>query len=151
MSAKIKLTNYITKVRTYAAQLSFPISNLYYSYSKRLAQPPISGTGPVSSQALDEFIMATWRLYNPQTSSSGGKKLWINQIQHGSAASIQKEMVILLSEINYQLYLNRQIQERILLAQSMNLIQNSLMSQPDTSMLSVPNTSSSSTNSSSTP
>jgi len=44
-------------------------------------------------------------------------------------------MVTLLAEINYQLYLNRQQEERLLLTQTMLLIQNSRTNQPNASSI----------------
>lgn len=45
-------------------------------------------------------------------------------MQTASPGTIQKEQLSLLAEINYQLYLNRQMQERILLTNSILLLQN---------------------------
>lgn len=138
ISAKNRLNNYLTKLRTYAAQSSVPIGNLYYILSKRMPQKPVSGTGSPSSQALNEFVMASWRLYNPNAqsgSSSSNQQQWLTQINQGSAASVQKEIAILLAEINYQLYLTRQQQERMLLTQSMHLLEATLGNQPGADLL----------------
>lgn len=45
-------------------------------------------------------------------------------------ATVQKEIAVLLAEINYQMYLDRQIQERILLTNSIMLLQNLKAAQP---------------------
>ena len=113
------LATYLTSVRVYAAQSSTAISNLYYILSKRLPQSKDTKS-PQSSQALMEFQMATWRLFNPSTASNGTS--WLTQINTASDATVQKEIAILLSEINYQMYLNRQQEERILLTNSMQLL-----------------------------
>ncbi len=113
------LATYLTSVRVYAAQSSTAISNLYYILSKRLPQSKDSKS-PKSSQALMEFQMATWRLFNPATSENSPS--WLSQINTASDATVQKEIAILLSEINYQMYLNRQQDERILLTNSMQLL-----------------------------
>ena len=130
MQAQAALTSYFTKLRVYAAQTSIAYSNLYYVLSKRMPQttPPGSASGTTSSQALNEFNMATWRLYN----SSGGttNTTWLNQINQASPATVQKEMVTLLAEINYQMYLSRQQEERVLLTNTMLLLLSSRSSQP---------------------
>lgn len=130
--AQITLINYMTKLRVYAAQSSVGISNLYYMLSRRLPQNPVSGNGGPSSEALNEFTMASWRLYNPN--ANGGtspNQQWLTQINQGSNASVQKEIAILLAEINYQLYLTRQQQERILMTESILLLQNVQTTPPD--------------------
>lgn len=142
-AAYVSIANYLTKFRSFAAQGSVGISNLYYIMSRRLPQnnssllgsesssKSVSANGTNSSEALDEFVMASWRLYNPNAPAS---QQWLNRINQGSAASVQKEMAILLAEINYQLYLSRQQQERLLLTQSILLLQNSALNVPDPSM-----------------
>ncbi|MFC3909588.1 type IVB secretion system protein IcmX [Legionella dresdenensis] len=145
LKAQSKLLGFLSSLRIYAAQISVGISNLYYILSQRMPQSPVSGNGPKSSAALNEYIMATWRLYNPSAkgggqSAGGGSasgssgqnsQQWLNQINSGSAASVQKEIAILLAEINYQLYLSRQQQERLLLTQSILLLQNARASRPN--------------------
>ncbi|MFT4058571.1 MAG: type IVB secretion system protein IcmX [Legionella sp.] len=134
VQAQTTLNNYFTTLRTYAAQYSVSLSNLYFIMSKRLPQ----GTGSSSqsqnqipmSQALSEFTMATWRLYNPDMSTNNQ---WINQLNGASSATVEKEIATLLAEISYQMYLDRQIQERILLTNSIMLLQNTRTSQPSLS------------------
>lgn len=126
--AQATLTNYFANLRTFAAQFSVGVSNLYFIMSKRLPQN-IGGEGTEqSSQALNEFRMATWRLFNPKMQTN---TQWINQINSASPATVQKEIATLLAEINYQMYLERQIQERILLTNSVMLLQNSRQAQPN--------------------
>jgi intracellular multiplication protein IcmX len=128
IQAQATLTNYFTTLRTYAAQFSVGISNLYFIMSKRLPQNQGStDQSKPSSQALSEFKMATWRLFNPDMSTNNQ---WINQINNASAATVGKEIATLLAEINYQLYLDRQIQERILLTNTTMLMQNTRAAQP---------------------
>lgn len=131
-TAQATLTSYFGKLRTYAAQMSVGLSNMYYILSKRMPQN-LPGD-KVSSQALSEFTMATWRLFNPDQKTPNVQ--WLDQINNASSATIQKEMVTLLAEINYQLYLNRQQEERLLLTETMMLLQNTLMRQPPGSPLS---------------
>ena len=129
--AQATLSNYLASLRVYAAQSSVGFSNLYYILSKRMPQKMLNDQ--VSSQALSEFTMATWRLFNPDTKAPN--KQWADQIEQASPASVQKEMVMLLAEMNYQLYLNRQQEERMLLTESMLLIQSARTGQPSASTL----------------
>lgn len=119
--AEQSLARYLTKLRTYSAQSSVPTSNLYSFLSKRMPQSQGGGDSAKISQALSEFQMATRRLYDP---ANKDKKQWVDQINEASTATVQKEMAILLAEINYQLYLSRQQEERSLLTLSMLLMQN---------------------------
>lgn len=122
-NAKVALANYLLNLRVYAAKSSVAISNLYYILGKRVKQsvPGSNDASANSSQAMNEFRMATWRLYNPETKQSSDQ--WAQKINNSAPSAVQKEMAILLSEINYQLYLNRQQQERLLLTDSMILMQ----------------------------
>jgi|GEM_PF-854056 len=137
-SAQVKIAVYLTQLRTLAAQNSVAVSNLYYALSRRLPQNnssvagqensgmSSSNTKTPSSEAMNEFVMASWRLYNPVTGNDGkNQQQWLAKINQGSGASVQKEIAVLLAEINYQLYLTRQQQERLLITQSMIMLQNS--------------------------
>ncbi|KTD34881.1 intracellular multiplication protein IcmX [Legionella moravica] len=136
MQAQATLSSYFNNLRIYAAQSSVGISNLYYIMSKRLPQEqPSAGNGSssvVSSQALSEFNMATWRILNPKakTGADGLPTQWMQQLDTASSATIQKEIAVLLAEINYQMYLDRQLQERILLTNTIMLMQNLKASEP---------------------
>lgn len=141
IQAQATIGSYLASLRVYAAQTSVGIGNLYYIFSKRMPQNTVvtgasqtsSSVASKSSQALSEFTMATWRLFNPDQSSSSPS--WLQQINQASPATVQKEMVTLLAEINYQLYLNRQQEERLLLTNSLLLLQNARASQPTASSL----------------
>lgn len=138
IQAQNTLDNYFTTLRTYAAQYSVGMSNLYFIMSKRLPQNQgDSSNQKQQSQALSEFKMATWRLFNPDMSQSNQ---WINQIDKASPATVQKEIATLLAEINYQMYLDRQIQERILLTNTVMLLQNTRASQPNPTFNAQPST-----------
>jgi intracellular multiplication protein IcmX len=119
IQAKFNIVSYLAKLRVFAAQNSAGVSNLYYIMSKRIPQNQGSGAAK-RSQAEMEFTMATWRLFKPDATPSQ----WPNQINTASAATVQKEIATLLAEINYQLYLTRQQEERILMTNSLILIQN---------------------------
>ena len=123
--AQATLSNYLANMRVFAAQSSVGVGNLYYILSKRLKQN--QGGQNTTSQALSEFQLATWRLNNP---NSKPDQQWVNQINTASSATVEKEIAILLAEINYQMYLDRQLQERILLTNSIMLIQNTRATQP---------------------
>ncbi len=119
LSAQNTLGTYIANFRIYAAQTSIAMSNLYYMFAKRLPQNNSNNPDTNTSQALNELTMASRRLYNP---SSDANQQWIDMINNASSATVQKEMAILLSEINYQMYLSRQQQERLLLTNSVLLL-----------------------------
>ena len=118
IAAQEALASYLVNLRTYAARSSVPISNLYQIFAKREPQP-LSFNNTTTSQALSEFQMATWRIYDAQNQQNNQ---WVDQINNASAATVNKEIAILLSEINYQLYLTRQIAERQLMTTSVALL-----------------------------
>ena len=119
IKAQHALSTYLANLKTYAAINSVPISNLYYLLSNRMPQESKDGKTQ-SSQALSEFEMATKRLYDPKKESGSQ---WIDQINAASAATVQKEIAVLLSELNYQIYLMNQKTDRMLLTQSLALLQ----------------------------
>ena len=134
-TARHDLMTYLLKTRVYAAQSSLPISNFYQSMAQRMPQTVTkkdsstsASTSTKTSEAFNQFIMATWRLYSPDTATGSQ---WVDKINTASAATTQKEIAILLSEINYQLYLGRQTQERILLTNSLLALQSLAMNQPN--------------------
>ncbi len=136
MKAQASLTTYFTQLRVYAAQSSIAYSNLYYILSKRMPQSTgASDSTSATSQALNEFTMATWRLYTPGGSANTS---WLNQVNQASPATVQKEMVTLLAEINYQMYLTRQQEERLLLTNTMLLLLSSRSGQPSAPTLQSP-------------
>ncbi|MBA2650214.1 MAG: type IV secretion protein IcmX [Legionella sp.] len=116
--ARQALNTYFTDLRSHAAQVSVGMGNLYSILSKRMEQN-MGGTG--TSQAQSEYNMATRRL---SIDSNPEVKSWVEQINSASSATVQKEMAILLAEINYQMYLNRQQDERLLMTESIILLQN---------------------------
>lgn len=157
MQATQTLAKYLASLRTYAAQNSVGISNLYFIMSKRMPQTsPNQQGGNPTSQALNEFNMATWRLYNTTsagstsstgtagtgtagaggTTGTGGTESnntpWINSLNNAPPAVVEKEIAILLAEINYQLYLDRQIHERLLMTNSILLLQSVRTGAPST-------------------
>jgi intracellular multiplication protein IcmX len=127
VQAQTTLSNYLANLRVFAAQSSVGIGNLYYILSKRLPQKLGNSSDTITSEAMSEFKMASWRLFNPDKSEN---KQWIAEINNASSATVQKEMATLLAEINYQMYLNRQLQERLLLTNSIMLLQNTKSAQP---------------------
>ena len=129
-NAKNAISLYQAQLRSYAAQQSVALGSLYSILSKRMPQQTGSDTGTQTSQALSEFQMATRRLYNPVVDKGSQ---WINQIDAASPATVQKEIVSLLAEINYQLYLGRQQDERQLLVSTIQLLQTTPQPEFDTS------------------
>lgn len=155
------LSNYIASLRVYAAQTSVGMSNLYYILARRVPQQPPNSQNAtqLNSQALNEYNMATWRIVNPGASASSlaadgsgsnssnsssssatsnaetaAQSQWIAKINTASPATVQKEIAILLAEINYQLYLDRQLQERMLLTSSVSLLQSTKATQPSSDL-----------------
>ncbi|RUQ95506.1 type IVB secretion system protein IcmX [Legionella septentrionalis] len=120
------LTTYLTDLRVYAAQTSVAYGNLYSILSKRLTQD-MGDRNNATSQAQSEFEMATWRLFKPGQDENED---WIYQINNAPDSAVQRQIAILLAEINYQLYLSRQQQERLLLTNSILLLQNARQLQP---------------------
>lgn len=126
-----ELSKYILGLRVYTARVSLGIANIYDIFGSRKAFPNNSDDqSQASSQALNEFKMATYRLYNPSVDpnnlnldNSQSPTTWQQMINDASAARVQKETAILLAEINYQLYLMRKQQEKILLTNSVMLLQ----------------------------
>ena len=125
------IAKYINQLRSFVAKRSVAISNMVYIQSKRLPQAQSGSDSTQTSQALSEFEMATRRLYDPskKSSSSSSNTQWIDEINDASTATVQKEMAILLSEMNYQMYLNRMQNERILTTLSVMLMNN--LKEPD--------------------
>ena len=131
------LGNYILSTRIYAARQSVPIRNIYEILSRRMPIPNSSGDqggspNEKTSQALNEFNMASYRLFAPSNSNnnldgqqgSTSTSTWQDMINTASSSVIQKETALLLAEINYQLYLMRVQQEKLLLTNSLFLINN---------------------------
>ena len=135
LDAQSTIANYLTSLRVYVAQTSVGISNLYYILSRRMPQDSHAGSGQKTSQALSEYVMATWRL-QPSTPQEGqnGSTTWTSQINKASSATVQKEIAVLLAEINYQLYLTRVQQERLLLTNSTLLLQGAKSTQPNSNL-----------------
>jgi hypothetical protein len=125
------LGNYVLSTRIFAARQSIGIANIYEILSKRMPIPKSSNglngdSNQKTSQALNEFNMATYRLFVPSNSGGTGDQSssmsttpWQDMINTASSSVIQKETALLLAEINYQLYLMRQQQEKILLTNSL--------------------------------
>lgn len=146
IEAQYILSQYLSSLRSFAAQVSVGVNNLYYILAKRMKTEDTN-----TSEALTEYNMATWRLANinkqeasrPETSNPFGfgfghgpvqrnaasrssrssRDQWSQQIMDAPPETVQKEIALLLAEINYQMYLSRQQQERILMTNSMLLLQ----------------------------
>lgn len=118
LDAAMKIKAYRLMLRNYAAQSSVATDNLYYLMQKRR---PIQGSGnsvTKTSQMEQEYKMATYRLFNPDSTSTQKTTEWQDRLATASSAAVQRQMATLLAEINYQLFLNRKEQERILLTLS---------------------------------
>jgi intracellular multiplication protein IcmX len=138
LSAFKNLGNYVLSSRIYAARESVALQNIYEIMSKRMPYDnPASGgqnsgipaPQAQSSQALNEFIMASYRLYNPgadkgQDQNGQNQSQWQSMISTASSQNVEREMALLLAELNYQIYLMRQQQERVVLTNSLLLLNN---------------------------
>ena len=124
MQAFHDLLGYVLGLRVYAAQMSLPMQNFYESLAKRMVLPTDASSSQKTSQALNEFVMASYRLYTPSSSNDGGPatSAWQDMLNTASPATVQKETALILAEINYQLYQMRQQQEKLLLIQSSQLM-----------------------------
>ena len=126
IAAQAQLTNYFVTLRTMSAQVSVAVGNLYAIASKRMPQTLPGGESPAkpTSEAMQEYLMATKRLYDPGKSGAPQQpSQWVEKINKASSATVQKEIAILLAEMNYQLYQQRQQQERLLLTESVMTIE----------------------------
>ncbi len=124
-AAVAQVNAYITMLRTYAAQASVGSSNLYYLMGKRLPTKTLDDDNgddaQKTSQAAEEFKLATSRLF--PKGDNGKESNWMAQIKTASPADVQRQMAILLAEMNYQLYQNRMNQERMLMVLSVMQLQ----------------------------
>lgn len=122
-----KIAYYFLQLRSYAAHAGTGAAMLYDVLSKRMPQtvtnPSNSSQSVTTSEALNEYIMSTWRLFDPQSSTATTGSPWVQGLNQASAATSQKEATLILAEINYQLYLTRQLLEKLVVMNSLLLIQ----------------------------
>lgn len=103
--------NYILSLKSFGSYLSIGLSDLEFIMGRRM---PNALTG--TSTAADESMMFTRRLFNnTPTQGTVPDNTWVNDMNQASPIVLQREMVVLLAEINYQLYLQRMQDEKILL------------------------------------
>lgn len=127
-SNRYKIYQYLSSLRAFAAVMSVGVSNLNYIFARRMPNPQNNNI----SAAASEYFMATHRLMpdpskcqqNSSQQSSGDpnqgcQSQWQQDINKASPIKLQREMVLLLAEMNYQLYLNRMQGERSLMTLSM--------------------------------
>ena len=100
--------NFIVHLRNFTALKAFFRGNIEEMIHRRV---PLSGH---QSQLSIEKDMATRRIkkYFGETNS------WYNKMEAANPVTVNREVAYLLAEMNYQLYLNRQIQERMLATMS---------------------------------
>jgi intracellular multiplication protein IcmX len=116
-TAQNSILNYLADLRTYSAQMSVAMNNLYGILSSRIPQKQTDGS--TTSSALSLFQLATRRLYDPNVNSNNQ---WINQINQASNATVNKEIATTLADILYMLYVLHQDNERQLLTSSTQLM-----------------------------
>ena len=124
---KADVQSYFLTLRSLVAQQSVGIGNLYYLYAERMpistksiAQamtlPQNSPLYPTASPLQVDQYLATRRFTDLN---------WINAVQTlDTSAELMRQQIYLLREINYELYQNRLINERILATLSVMQIQN---------------------------
>lgn len=136
---------YIYLIRRKAALSSVAISNLNYLYNQRVPQktstllqklPTIDQTQlkqqlpknlqtEASPLALQQW-MATRRLNSVNNNvgdNSKAPKTWTQSIEQASPATLQRETVYLLAEIQQELFKQRMLQERLLATSSVQQLQ----------------------------
>lgn len=119
-----QLNAYRLMLRSYAAQTSVGVSNLYHLMGKRM----VNKKNNSASQAELEFQMATSRLASAKKSGAQDSQSdWLTNLKQATPAEVQRQTAILLAEMNYQLYLSRMSQERLLA--TMSVLQLQLLAQ----------------------
>ena len=103
-----QLNEYMVTLRNYAALSSVGISN----FNSMLAKREIP-QGQTKSELQFEHDLASRRFGDGQSDSD-----WRKRMEAAPPVVIQREMLYLLAEMNYQLYLNRMELERILATDS---------------------------------
>ncbi len=104
------LANYLSALRNYAALASVGISNFNYMLAQR--EVP-KGDADSKSQVQLQQEMATRRFGDGKTKSA-----WRKRMETASPVVLQREMLYLLADMNYQLHQNHLQQERILATMS---------------------------------
>lgn len=127
ISALNAFNKFQANLRAYVAFASIATSNFNQLLARRLKAP-----GAATSQAQADYVMATRRLFVPgsnnpsdaSSASSGQQTQWYQQMEKAPPITVQREMLYLLSEMNYQMYQMRMIQERELATLSAMQMQN---------------------------
>lgn len=110
---------YRVQVRSYLAQLSLGVDNLNYIYTQRLPQPGLGNAAGMandseSPEAIDQAL-ATHRT---------GNKQWYQDMEAAPPATVMREMLYVLAEMRYDMYQQKQLQERLLATMSAVELQN---------------------------
>lgn len=106
------LLSFLARLANFTASSSVSISNFNEMYARRVPNPKLNNL----SQAQVEYQMATRRLTGPINpgGTEGGRESWHKSMEEAPPIILQRQMLYLLAEINYQLYANRLQNERIL-------------------------------------
>lgn len=104
--------SYILNLKSFGAYMSVGLSDLEYIIGRRM---PNALTG--TSTAFDESEMFTRRILNslPSSAGSAAQNTWLQDMNEASQIVLLREMTVLLAEINYQMYLERMQNEKVLL------------------------------------
>ncbi len=107
--------NYFLGIRTLAANLSVGTSNLAGIMGSRMVNKVTN-----TSQAYDEYVMATRRVLNPDSSDTSGKATnkWVTDMENASPITMQRELLYLMADNLYMTYQNKVLNEKILLTLS---------------------------------
>ena len=116
-NSRTKLSQYLIDLRHYAAQMSVGMGNLVNMLARRMPNSNNQdANGNAQSAVQAEYNMATRRIFNPNEVDKA--TAWQKNIQSASLLELMRQMNYLLADMNYQMYLNRMQQERLLLTLS---------------------------------
>jgi hypothetical protein len=104
-----KSKRYFLALRTYATLAALLKSNMLDAIELR-TQPKQSNNEDAKSPLSIEEEMVTRRIKRDKS----GKNWWRDSMEKARPEAVQKEVAYLLAEMNYQLYLNRRMNEKIL-------------------------------------
>ena len=111
--------SYRAAVRSYLAQLSMGTDNMLYLFSQRVPQPGLGSLAgySTSNQSLAQIDekMAMHRIGSPQ---------WYTDMEQSPPATVARETLYTLAEMRYEMYQERQLQERLLATMTTILLQN---------------------------
>ncbi len=127
LAASAQLYTYLANLYSFTAMSSIGISNFNFIAARRVPQ---ENSPQKKSVAEMECEMASWRLVggkdglsrspcdNKPIKLGENNQNWHALMEKAQPIVVQREMAYLLAELNYQLYKQREVQERILATNS---------------------------------